>query len=98
MHDEEEPQYICKKVSFSKIDAQIVLNSLKNHSKRTRIPQRIYQCDICNHWHLTSINEHIQHKIENSRKQKGKRYDFWYKKTGMHKNKRRRYAQVEDVD
>lgn len=51
----------CEKQSLSKKDAQAILNHIKeNRGKkhfRGRKEQRMYQCDHCNSYHLTSMDE-----------------------------------------
>jgi len=48
----------CDKTSYTKKQAQTVLNQMQGNAKLARhlpkIPQRIYQCPECNYWHLTS--------------------------------------------
>ena len=46
----------CKKVAFTKADAEIALKRALKIGKyiKRRKEKRIYHCPICNHWHLTS--------------------------------------------
>lgn len=48
----------CDKKSYTKKEANEVINSFKKGRKGEkrpkRIPKRIYHCDECNMWHVTS--------------------------------------------
>jgi hypothetical protein len=48
---------MCNKVKFINEDYALqYLDKLKNTSKRKVIPQRVYLCEECLNWHLTSSN------------------------------------------
>jgi len=57
---------MCSKVSFSKRDAQSVLNRIVSRGYgQYRKEIRIYHCPECNQWHLTSHdNREGSRKIE----------------------------------
>ena len=47
----------CKdtgKRSFSKKDAQTVLHQMAKSRKLNKQAKRVYHCDYCNMWHITS--------------------------------------------
>lgn len=46
---------VCSKQQFDKKSAKSVLNHCK---KEHRKECRIYECEICGHWHLTSLEEY----------------------------------------
>jgi hypothetical protein len=52
---------MCYKKPFSKREAATALNKNRRergHRKsRGRKEQRMYQCEDCNYWHLTSMDE-----------------------------------------
>lgn len=45
---------MCDKKCFTKIEAQSALNHNKHSGKQYRKEQRMYYCEDCNAWHLTS--------------------------------------------
>ena len=50
----------CKKVSFiDEANALKYIKKLKETSKRNKVPQRAYLCEVCLNWHLTSSTEAI---------------------------------------
>lgn len=50
----------CKKVSFlDEANALKYIKKLKETSKRVKVPQRAYLCEVCLNWHLTSSTEAI---------------------------------------
>mgnify|MGYP003403823145 FL=1 len=44
----------CEKNSYSKKEAQTIINKNKKESKKFRKEIRYYHCDKCNLYHLTS--------------------------------------------
>lgn len=44
----------CGKVCFSKKEAQTTLNYTKHTKEKHKLPIRMYYCDKCNSYHLTS--------------------------------------------
>ena len=48
---------MCKKVQFSKKEAQTALNNRKTRGKQWSKECRYYYCEYCNKWHLTSKTE-----------------------------------------
>lgn len=48
---------MCKKVQFSKKEAQTALNERKTKGRQWSKEKRIYYCEYCNKWHLTSKEE-----------------------------------------
>jgi hypothetical protein len=56
----------CPKVPFTKASAEVALKKATESNKRNRKECRIYQCDTCGMWHLTSQKkEDVQ--VENYR-------------------------------
>jgi hypothetical protein len=57
----------CTKKAFTKKEAQSVLNNHQANkgrkSARSRKEQRMYQCDACDMWHLTSMDEAVYELI-----------------------------------
>ena len=57
---------MCPKTPYSKKDAQTVANYRTKGRKDRRHGRpgylRVYACDICGHWHLTSKHEHDRPK------------------------------------
>ena len=54
---------ICKKKRFAtKQEAKIRLKQIKGQSddKREKTPLRVYLCDVCNGFHLTSMTKNEQ--------------------------------------
>ena len=51
---------ICNKQQFNKKEALTVLNHCKNEHRKEC---RIYECPICNTWHLTSKEEHEERVV-----------------------------------
>lgn len=49
---------MCKKVQFSKKEAQTALNERLHKGKKWSREKRIYYCGECNAWHLTSKKEY----------------------------------------
>jgi hypothetical protein len=48
----------CSKVKFSTEDQALkYLYKIKSTSKRVKIPKRVYLCEHCLSWHLTSTNK-----------------------------------------
>jgi hypothetical protein len=56
---------MCNKECFKKREAEHALNRVKKSSKQYRKECRMYYCDKCNAWHLTSkeTNEPKEFKI-----------------------------------
>ena len=50
----------CKKKKFDKLSAQIALMKAKSRNTWKRMEIRIYYCDICHAWHLTSNPKEAQ--------------------------------------
>jgi len=57
----------CPKVPFTKADAEVALKKATESNKRNRKECRIYQCEKCNMWHLTSREQKADVVVENYR-------------------------------
>jgi len=58
---------MCNKQNFDKKTAQTALNERKTKGKQWSREKRIYYCEYCNKWHLTSKaewEEPLQLKLE----------------------------------
>lgn len=58
---------ICHKAKYrTEQDALFALNKIQKTSSRKRVPIRVYQCDKCSCWHLTSTPNAIELLNENN--------------------------------
>lgn len=57
----------CPKIPFAKSDAEIVLKKAQQSRSNKRKECRIYQCEKCNMWHLTSKGIEDEKPLENYR-------------------------------
>lgn len=48
----------CKKITLTKQKAHDALEYIKKNRHKWQREQRIYFCDLCNGWHLTSLLEY----------------------------------------
>lgn len=49
------------KIIYTKREAETLLNALQHYrNTKDRAPKRIYECPICNFWHMTSQEEYIK--------------------------------------
>lgn len=49
---------VCRKQQFDKKTALTILNERKSNRRKYAKECRIYECPICNKWHLTSMEEY----------------------------------------
>lgn len=54
----------CGKKVLTKREAEGALNKAKSHKRKYRREKRMYYCDGCNGWHLSSIEEWVEEPIK----------------------------------
>jgi hypothetical protein len=63
---------MCTKVRYDKRDAQTALNNALVSKKKRRKEKRIYYCEACKAWHLTSKENEKKPDIQIAIKHKDK--------------------------
>lgn len=67
----------CVRVSYTKKECKAILRHNKKHPKQYRKEIRMYYCEICNAWHLTS-KEYVPNEQHNQ-PVKSKHVGAWLK-------------------